>query len=152
MVVVVAVVNKQQSSMQPVSRMEEIIGGRQQLTGWMEVVVVANKQKSSVQPVGWMEETIVAESRQQGLPAQVVVVVVPWCFVPTNAPKVIVVTGLAVVGGTRVIKVRCLLWLPVGSYMVEELGFHILKTSLVRGMREEGKQLDLVSIAENWSR
>jgi hypothetical protein len=150
MVVVVAVVNKQQSSMQPVSRIEEIVGGRQQLAGWMEIVVVANKQQSSVQPVGWMEETIVAESRQKSLPTQVVVV--PWCFVPTNAPKVTVVTGLTVVGGTRVIKVRCLLWLPVGSYRVEELAFHILKTSLVRGMGEEGKQLDLVSIAENWSR
>jgi hypothetical protein len=139
MVVVVAAVNKQESSMLPVGWMEEIAGCRQQLAGWMVIVVVANKKQSSTQLVGWMEETNVAESRQQGLLAQVVVVVVPWCFVPINAPKVTAVIGLMIVGGTRVIKVRCQLRLPVGSCRVEELGFHIPKTLLVRGMGEEGK-------------
>jgi hypothetical protein len=59
--------------------------------------------------------------------------------VPTNAPKITVVIGLTVIGGTRVIKLRCLLQLPVGSYRDEELGFHILKPSLMKGTGEEGK-------------
>ncbi|ONM52366.1 hypothetical protein ZEAMMB73_Zm00001d019156 [Zea mays] len=46
-----------------------------------------------------------------------------------TAPKI----GLAIVETPRVIKVCCLLRLLVGAYRVEELGFHILKLSLMEG-------------------
>jgi hypothetical protein len=52
-----------------------------------------------------------------------------------TAPKI----GLVIVETPRVIKVCCLLRLLVGAYRVEELGFHILKLSLMEGMWEEGK-------------
>ncbi|ONM52364.1 hypothetical protein ZEAMMB73_Zm00001d019156 [Zea mays] len=47
-----------------------------------------------------------------------------------TAPKI----GLAIVETPRVIKVCCLLRLLVGAYRVEELGFHILKLSLMEGL------------------